>query len=304
MTSHSSRPTLAAVAISRNEEQDMPRFLEHLLPWVNEIVIVDDGSQDRTQEIVRAAGPKVKLVEQSMGEAGFAGQRNAGIAAATADWLLHMDIDERVTPELASEILTAIANPDYNGYRYRRLNFFLNRPMKGSGLQKWNHCHLARRGRHHFKNVLHEICVVEGSPQSIGQLQSQMWHLNDASYSERLDKSRRYCQGFAERLLANGYRVRWYDPLLRPTLTLASMYLRYAAYRDGIPGLIFSLHCASSIFRSYAFAWDVQNSLPRQQLEIELARHWQARFPAELKSTAPEERHPIPTPTPSPRQPE
>ncbi|MCH7665346.1 MAG: glycosyltransferase, partial [Acidobacteria bacterium] len=73
-------PTLGVVAIAKNEEEDMPRFLELLLPWVNEIVVVDDNSADATLEIVKAAGAKVKLIEHRMeDELGFAGQRNLGI---------------------------------------------------------------------------------------------------------------------------------------------------------------------------------------------------------------------------------
>src|SRR5437867_9133513 len=102
------RPTLGIVAICHNEEKDMPRFLEHLLPWVDEIVLVDDGSTDRTVEIAQAAGPKVRvIVSPKTADEGYSDQRNKGIDAAFSEWLLHMDIDERVTPGLAEEILKA-----------------------------------------------------------------------------------------------------------------------------------------------------------------------------------------------------
>ena len=189
------RLTLGVVAISKNEERDIPRFLEHLLPWVDEIVIIDDGSMDRTPEIVRAAGNKVRLVNHPMDPIeGFAGQRNRGIEAAIADWLLHMDIDERVTPELADEIMRAIRDERYNGYRYRRLNFFLHHPMRGGGWQHWNHPQLARRGCHRFVNPIHETCEIDGGKDRIGQLDAEMWHLNDEDYVERVSKNLHYLQ--------------------------------------------------------------------------------------------------------------
>src|SRR5437763_15328649 len=121
----SARPTLGVVAISRNEEKDMPGFLEHLLPWVDEIVIVDDGSTDGTAGIASSAGTKVKWSPRRRdAKTGFAGQRNFGIESAQSDWLLHMDIDERVTPELMEDILKGIQDSAHNGYRYRRLNCF------------------------------------------------------------------------------------------------------------------------------------------------------------------------------------
>src|SRR5687767_11794205 len=99
-------PTLGVVAISHNEERDIGAFLEHLLPWVDEIVIVDDGSTDGTAHLIRAASAKIKFVESPRTcDEYYSHQRNKGIKAATADWLLHMDIDERVTPALAEEIL-------------------------------------------------------------------------------------------------------------------------------------------------------------------------------------------------------
>ncbi|MCP3955992.1 MAG: glycosyltransferase family 2 protein [Desulfobacterales bacterium] len=160
-------PTLGVVAICKNEEKDLSAFIEHLLPWVDEIVIVDDGSIDSSRDIIRAAGAKVHLVEHTMDqETGFSGLRNIGIdrATATADWLLHMDIDERVPPAFAAEIRANICHTRRNGFKYRRLNYFLHREMRGGGWQEWNKCQLARKGKHSFQNKAHEVCVIDGDP--------------------------------------------------------------------------------------------------------------------------------------------
>jgi (heptosyl)LPS beta-1,4-glucosyltransferase len=92
------KPTLGVVAISYNEEIDLPGFLEHLVTWVDEIVIVDDGSTDSTEQIASNYGSKVKFIRSKRvkGEY-YSDQRNKGIDNANSDWLLHMDIDERVT---------------------------------------------------------------------------------------------------------------------------------------------------------------------------------------------------------------
>ena len=109
-------PTLGVVAICRNEQRDLGGFLEHLLPWVDEIVLVDDGSTDDTLKIARNAGPKVSVISSPRlpGEY-FSHQRNKGIKAARSEWLLHMDIDERVTPELRREIKRPSAGPTWTG---------------------------------------------------------------------------------------------------------------------------------------------------------------------------------------------
>ena len=139
------KQTLGVVAISYNEEKDLPGFLSHLEFWVDEIVIVDDGSTDRTASIAEAASDKVKFMVSPREEGEyFAVQRNKGIHLAESDWLLHMDIDERVTPSLSAEILAAVEDETKDGYRYRRLNLFLHRPMRGGGWQDWNMVHLER----------------------------------------------------------------------------------------------------------------------------------------------------------------
>jgi len=267
-------PTLGVVAIAKNEELDMPGFLRHLQPWVDEIVIVDDASTDRTAEIVRAAGENVKLIAHRMTKDGFSGQRNAGIAAATSEWLLHMDIDERVTPQLAAEIESAIGVTRHHAYRYRRLNFFLHRPMRAGGWQYWNNPQLARRGKHQFRNVIHEACVIEGGEGAIGQLEGLMWHLNDEDYVERVGKNLRYMQFSGDQILERGFRIRWYHILFHPLYRACKSYFLERGFTAGTRGLIFALHTFAGTFNWWAYAWDRQNRLQRDGLDESLQRMW------------------------------
>ena len=269
------RPTLGVVVISYNEERDLPAFLEHLQPWVDEIVLVDDESTDRTAEIAQAAGGKVRLTVHKMeAEKGFAGQRNFGIESAASDWLLHMDVDERVPPSLAREILGAVSLTGFNAFRYRRKNFFLHRPMRGGGWQKWNAPQLACRGAHFFKNKVHERCVVRGGEAAVGQLKSPMWHLCDEGYRERLSKSLEYSQHAALNLLESGKHISWVDLLWQPLREFLKKYVAQQGFRDGVPGLISSLHASSAVFRAHALTWDEQNFIDREALEEELRAQW------------------------------
>jgi (heptosyl)LPS beta-1,4-glucosyltransferase len=269
------KPSLGVVAIAKNEERDLPGFLRHLLPWVDEIVLVDDGSNDRTCEIASAAGDKVKLIERRMTtEGGFAEQRNVGIQAASADWLLHMDIDERVTPELAHELRAAIAATTHNAFRYRRLNFFLHRPMNAGGWQYWNKPQLARRGRHAFANKLHEECIVEGGAKSTGQLQAKMLHLNDESYVERVRKNMQYMQFSGDSILQRGVRVRWYHLLFHPLFRAFKSYFLQHGYRAGTQGVVLALYTFAGTFNWWAYAWDRQQGIDRDDLEKSIQQVW------------------------------
>lgn len=268
-------PLIGVVAIAKNEERDLPGFLRNVLPWVDEVVIVDDDSTDRSREIIRAAGQKVRLVERHMTrEGGFAAQRNAGIAAARARWLLHMDIDERVSPQLAAEMQAAAERSLYNAHRYRRLNFFLHRPMRAGGWQHWNNPQFARRGAHRFERAVHEQCVIDGGAMATGQFAGEMWHLNDEDYVERVAKNLRYMQMTGDELIARGVRVRWYHLLLMPLVRALRAYVFEGAFRLGARGVLFSVYTFGSTFNWYAYAWDKQNRVERGDLEAGLQRQW------------------------------
>lgn len=270
-------PSLGVVVIAKNEARDMPGFLAHLLPWINEIVVVDDGSDDNTREIAVAGGPKVKLIQRRLEPAGgFAAQRNYGIESANSDWLLHMDVDERVTPELAVQMRAAIEQDTLHGFRYRRLNYFLHAPVRGGGWQNWNKPQLARRGKHLFERPIHEECVIEGGNAVIGQLHGMMWHLNDLDYVERMEKNLRYMKMSGDEILRRGVTVRWYHMIFHPMYRALRSYVVDRGYRDGTRGWLMALYTFTGTFNWWAYAWDRQNTRPREDLEHELATQWKS----------------------------
>jgi len=268
-------PTIGVVAICKNEENDLPAFISHLLPWVDEVIIVDDGSTDASLDIIRSSGGKVHLVERAMdSESGFSGLRNIGIEKASSDWLLHTDVDERISPQLVEEIKLKIKDTQFNGFKYRRLNFFLHRAMKGAGFQDWCKPQLARRGEHRFKNRVHEVCEIEGGSACVGVLDAFIWHLNDESYQERMEKSVVYCQEQARRLERRKFKVYWWHFVVLPGLEFGRKYLWKKGFRDGTHGLLFSIHASCAMFKACALVWDKQNQLPRTAIEQEITRLW------------------------------
>ncbi|MGJ8638557.1 MAG: glycosyltransferase family 2 protein [Opitutaceae bacterium] len=266
-----SKGTVGVVAICYNEERDLPGFLECLLPWVDEIVLVDDNSTDQTAAIAKAAGSKVTfLCNQRSEEDGFAGQRNLGLERISTDWVLNMDIDERVDSALRDEILSKIQRTQLNGFRYRRINYFLHRQMKAGGWDSWNRPQLARRGSHKYVGRVHEACEIDGGEAAIGQLSAAMLHFNDESYSERMRKSMQYCQLEADKLIERKHVVSALQIVIRPIIEFGKKYIIRQGFKDGVPGLISAAHAACATFRMLALTWDEQNRIPRERLEEEL----------------------------------
>jgi (heptosyl)LPS beta-1,4-glucosyltransferase len=266
------RPTLGVVAICRNEQRDLGGFLEHLLPWVDEIVLIDDASTDDTLSIARSAGPKVSIISSPRlpGEY-FSHQRNKGIRAAQSDWLLHMDIDERVTPKLREEIQATIRRSDIDGCRFHRQNFFLHRAIHGGGWQLFWYLHLARRTKFKFGGKVHEKCLLDSPKERIRRLKGRMWHFNEDTYEKRLKKSRFYTAVHAETILEGGKPVRTWELIARPLIAFVKTYFLFLGFRDGAIGWILSMHDMTNTFDAYVIAWDTQNRIPREDLEAEFA---------------------------------
>ena len=267
-----SNPTLGVVALCRNEERDLPGFLENLIPWVDEIVLVDDGSTDRTLNIARNAGHIVSVIvsPRQSGEY-YSHQRNKGIKAARSDWLLHMDIDERVTPELREEIQATIRRPDVDGCRFYRQNFFLHRAVRGCGWQLWSYLHLARRTKFKFGGKIHETNLLDSPKQRVKRLKGHMWHFNEETYAKRIKKSVFYAAVRAETIIESGERVRAWHLVTRPLVAFLRTYFVFLGFRDGVIGWILSMHEMASTFDAYVMAWDAQNQIPRTHLEAQFA---------------------------------
>ena len=260
--------TIGVVAICFNEEVDLPYFLANVADWADEIIIVDSGSTDRTLDILDNSRFQIKLINSSLAEAGgYGGLRNVGIENCSTDWIIHMDIDERVSETLREEISKSIVINRFNAFRYYRLNYFLHRPMSAGGWNTWNYAQLARRGFHYFQGELHEKCIVDGGDKRTGQLKGVMLHFNDESYLERMDKSFRYCKLESEKLLRNGYKVNAAKLLFYPIFQFIKIYVLRRGFVDKTPGLIAALHSSCAKFRELAIVWDSQNKISRKELE-------------------------------------
>ncbi|MGI4756232.1 MAG: glycosyltransferase family 2 protein [Janthinobacterium lividum] len=252
------RPTISVAMIATNEEKNLPRTLAALSGWVDEIVIVDSGSTDRSPEIARSFGAKHSYNRDFKGHAE---QKNIAIAQCTSDWILLLDADEVVTPELQGEIQTALTNADRNAFWMPRLNIFMTRWMRHGGLYPDEKLRLFRRGI----ATVDESIGPHGTPQykaDKGKLTHHLLHYGYPDFANYLDHMNEYSTGtvvaLGRRKAGTSDAVILLQSFVNPFFGFLKNYLLRAGFLDGAEGLIFHLNHAVYAHWKYVKVWEAR----------------------------------------------
>jgi glycosyltransferase involved in cell wall biosynthesis len=244
--------SLSVVIITLNEEANLLRTLASV-SWADEIVVLDSGSTDRTREIAESRQAKV-FVEPWKG---FAAQKNSALEKATGDWILSLDADEEVEPELANEMQQALAgNPFVAGFWIPRKNFFLKRWIRHGGFYPDPKLRLFRRGTGHFEDrLVHEDLHVQGPTAT---LTNHLLHHAYPTLDSYLEHMNRYSSLGAQMAAGNHNRPRFsfIDIVIRPRLTFFYNYFVRGGFLDGREGLLLHLYHADYVSWKYAKAWE------------------------------------------------
>lgn len=246
-------PTLTVVTTTYNEEAKIGLALQSV-HWADELIVVDGGSQDRTVEIARRYTPHVYTQPN---HPNWNVNKNFGFDRARSDWVLSLDADERVTAALAAELRAALAATPHVGYTLRRQAYFFGRHVRHGGVNG-EHFRLFRRGAARFPCAHPHESLTLLVPGTLGRLREPLLH---ASYDDLTDFVRKMnivTDQEADYLLAQGYRVRRRDLVLRPLRDAWRRYVRRQGYRDGTLGLVIAGLYAAYEFLSYAKAWERQ----------------------------------------------
>ncbi|MDQ6620042.1 MAG: glycosyltransferase family 2 protein [Pseudomonadota bacterium] len=229
------------------------------VPFADEVLVVDSGSRDDTVEVARALGARV--IERDW--AGFGAQKNFAVASARNDWVLCLDADERLSPELALEIRSTLATDAVAGragYTMARRNRFLGKWLRhGEGYPDWSLRLFDRRIGRWSDDVVHEHVIVDGR---VERLRGDLLHASAESLERYLDKQNRYTSLQAQALYAAGEPARASRMLLSPLLRFFRLYVVRLGFLDGIAGLVHIVVGCCNSFLKYAKL----RELHRQQL--------------------------------------
>lgn len=243
-----------------NEEKNIADCLDSVKDWVSEIVIVDGYSSDHTVEIAERYGVKVI---KSKNVPIFHINKQKAIDAATGDWILQLDADERVSVELGEEILRVTGRKDplskeINGYWIPRKNWFLGRFLKKGGQYPDFTLRLYKRGKGHLPcKSVHEQAKVEGK---VAYLENDLIHLADPNFERYLTRFNRYTSLIAEEMVEKKVALNFLSVInylfLKPTFWFLWTYFRHKGYQDGPPGFIFSSFSSFRYIVAYIKYWE------------------------------------------------
>ncbi|GFE62573.1 glycosyltransferase family 2 protein [Geobacter sp. AOG2] len=237
---------LSVVVIARNEAERLDDCLQSV-SWADEIVVVDSGSSDATREVARRYTDKVFDVAWR----GFGPQKQAAVDLATNDWILNIDCDERVTPELSAEIQGILASDNATqAYSVPRRTFLGTREIKHCGWYPDRTVRLFNRRSARFSDSLvHERVVADGP---VAHCRGHLLHYSFSGIGPLLTKLNYYSDLSARQMFEQGRRCTLFDLTVRPLFAFFKTYVLRLGLLNGVEGLEISLTTALLTFTKYA----------------------------------------------------
>jgi glycosyltransferase involved in cell wall biosynthesis len=225
-------PSISAVIMARNEEANIADAIA-TVSFASQVVVADTGSRDRTMDLARVAGAEV----HSIAFDGYGTSKNRALAFARCEWVLSMDADERISPELARAVVKAVSGEcGYDGFMINRLTYFLGKPVRHSGWYPGFVLRLFRNGKGRFTNrLVHEGIRVDGATSRLDGL---LYHYSYRTLDSYLEKMNIYSTLNAEELFNSGRRFHALDLVIHPPATFVKMYFLKLGLLDGFNGLV------------------------------------------------------------------
>ena len=222
--------------ITKNEENNILDCLTFAQVF-EEIIVVDDNSDDRTLEIIKKLNPKIKVFSRSL-KNDFSAQRNFALSKSTKKWVLFLDADERIGNNLIEEINEEIEKGVYDAFYIKRTDKFMGSELKYGETGNIKLIRIAKRGAGEWKGKVHEIWDIKGR---IGELKNELIHLPHPTVSDFLTEINKYSTIRADELFNEKRKVSFIDIITYPSAKFVLNYFIKKGFNDQIPGLIMAL---------------------------------------------------------------
>lgn len=241
--------SLSVIVITKNEAHNIQACLQAVL-FADQLLVLDSGSTDGTVERAKNMGAEVS---QSLDWPGFGAQKNRVLALARCDWVLSVDADERLSPELQAEIMSVLINPQFDVYSFPRLSSYCGQNMRHSGWYPDRVTRLFRRGAATFSDdVVHEKIITS---QVVGRLNEHLLHESFTSFEAVLDKVNRYSTAGAQTLIKQGKKATLGKAIGHGLWAFFRTYLLRLGFLDGRMGLVLAISNAEGTYYRYLKLW-------------------------------------------------
>ncbi|MBL4624223.1 MAG: glycosyltransferase family 2 protein [Flavobacteriales bacterium] len=251
----SEKVKITAIVPTFNEEHNIEEVLKSVA-FADEIMVVDSFSTDKTIELAKKY---TNFIIQREFE-NSASQKNWAIPQATYEWIILIDADERVSPELEKEILEKInSNPKEVGFWMYRTNYFMGEPLKNGAFKKDKVIRLFRKNKckYEYKSVHAEI-IAAGT---VGWLKGKLNHNTYISLDHHLEKMNRYAWWQADDLNKKMGTITPFHLILKPCFRFFKEYIVQGGFKDGLPGFTMAIIAAYSVVTRYFKVWLLRRNL-------------------------------------------
>lgn len=239
---------ISSVIITYNEELNIARCIASLLPVVDEIIVVDSYSTDKTAQIAEGLNAKVFYRKFN----GFGEQKAFAVEQATNDWILSVDADEILSPELQQSILEAKANPKYEGYNLNILTNYCGKWIKHCGWYPKHKLRFLNKNKGHINdNLVHEGFMMNEPHQPLGMLHGDLLHHSYNTISDHSRKIQLYTELSARNSVEKGRSISLLKVIFGPRWIFFYHYIIRKGFLDGYWGYVLCKNISYECFIKY-----------------------------------------------------
>ncbi len=246
---------LSVVILTKNEERNILDSLENVM-FADEIIVIDDYSEDRTEEVVKGIKKsKIKFFKRKL-DGDFSAQRNFGLAKAISDWILFVDADERVTEALASELTSYILHPTskVSALYIKRLDIIWGRELMHGETGTMKLVRFAKKSAGKWKGHVHEVWDVKGVTS---ELKNELIHYPHPTIREFIKEINAYSTIRADELRDSRVEVSFLSIIIYPKAKFFVNYFLKLGFLDGLQGFIVALMMSFHSFLVRAKLWQL-----------------------------------------------
>jgi glycosyltransferase involved in cell wall biosynthesis len=250
---HAAQPLISATIICKNEVEKIRGALNSVR-FCDEVIVVDSGSTDGTLEICYELADRVVENEWP----GYIAQQNYATSLANGKWVLSIDADERVTPELAKEIVELLrSGADMDGYAITRHVYYLGRWIDHSGWYPELRVRLFQKGKGNWEGTEPHYDIVAQGP--VGKLKGEIQHYTYDDLQDQVARTNNFTDLLAREHDRRGRKATLGHLVFRPPLEFFKKFVFKSGYKDGLPGFILAVTSAFYVFLKFAKLWERQN---------------------------------------------